>query len=471
MNRTKTVIGYLFFDVLAAWMAWTLFFVCPNVDRNTGPADCLRTVDFPGNFYLALIILPLFWITIYYIGGYYNNIHRKARLMELGQTITTTFFGVLVLFFVFIADDRLLIDTNYFGQFGSLFGFHFGFTYLFRLIRTSRIIHRIHTRAIGFNAILIGDNEPAALYYREWQAQPRPTGMRIIGYVRTRETEDSAMSAIVPCLGTIDDIPILIESQQVEEVIVTVKSSEHELLSRILIKLNRFNVVVWGIPDLYDILSGNPKANNLYGRPLFKIANGIMPVWAANIKRIIDVVFSIVALLIFLPVSLSIALLIKLKSPGPVLYKQERIGRYGKPFSIYKFRTMIRQAEANGPELSGNNDRRITPIGRFLRKTHLDEIPQFYNVIIGQMSLVGPRPERRFYIDQLVERAPEYTLLHKVRPGITSWGQVKYGYASNLDQMLERLTYDLVYLKNASLYLDFKIMIYSILEIVNGKGK
>lgn len=196
-----------------------------------------------------------------------------------------------------------------------------------------------------------------------------------------------------------------------------------------------------------------------------------MPVWAANLKRILDVVISAAAMTLLLPVSLFIITAIKMGSRGPAIYAQERIGRYGKPFKIYKFRSMKSDAEQNGPELSRTDDPRITRFGRFLRKSHLDEIPQFWNVIVGQMSLVGPRPERQYYIEQLVERAPQYTVLHKVRPGITSWGQVKYGYASNLEQMLERLPYDLVYLKNPSLYLDFKIMIYSVLEIFHGKGK
>jgi lipopolysaccharide/colanic/teichoic acid biosynthesis glycosyltransferase len=213
------------------------------------------------------------------------------------------------------------------------------------------------------------------------------------------------------------------------------------------------------------------KTNTIYGSPLIKISNGLMPAWQENTKRLLDVVLSLLATVICLPVFAVLAIIIRVSSKGPVLYKQERVGRYGKPFYIYKLRSMYSGAENGTPALSSENDERITRIGKFMRKTHLDEIPQFVNVIIGDMSLVGPRPERQYYIDQIVTRAPHYTHLQKLRPGITSWGQVRYGYASNVDEMLERLPYDMMYLKNISLYIDFKIMIYTIMVSARGRGK
>ncbi|HKL34361.1 MAG TPA: sugar transferase, partial [Tangfeifania sp.] len=193
--------------------------------------------------------------------------------------------------------------------------------------------------------------------------------------------------------------------------------------------------------------------------------------WQEKTKRLLDIVLSMLATILFLPVFLVLSIIIKITSKGPVIYRQERIGRFGDPFYIYKLRSMVQEAENGTPELSSENDQRITKIGRFLRKTHLDEIPQFLNVIKGDMSLVGPRPERKFYIDQIVKQAPHYTHLHKLRPGITSWGQVKYGYASNVDEMLERLQYDMIYLKNISLYIDLKILIYTVMVSFKGNGK
>jgi exopolysaccharide biosynthesis polyprenyl glycosylphosphotransferase len=235
--------------------------------------------------------------------------------------------------------------------------------------------------------------------------------------------------------------------------------------------LENRQITIWGIPDLYDFLSGTVKTTAIYGSPLIKISNGLMPTWQAKTKRLLDVALSVFASIVFLPVFIVLAILIKKSSKGPVFYKQERIGRFGKPFKIYKLRSMVHGAENGTPALSSEYDERITKIGRFLRKTHLDEIPQFYNVIKGDMSLVGPRPERQFYIDQIVQHAPHYTHLHKLRPGITSWGQVKYGYASNLEEMLERLPYDMMYLKNISLYIDFKILIYTVMVAFKANGK
>jgi exopolysaccharide biosynthesis polyprenyl glycosylphosphotransferase len=189
------------------------------------------------------------------------------------------------------------------------------------------------------------------------------------------------------------------------------------------------------------------------------------------VKRGVDIGFSALALILGSPVFVGVAAAIKLSSKGPVLYSQERIGRGGKPFRIYKFRSMYTDAEAQGPKLSQDHDPRITPVGRFLRKTHLDELPQFWNVLRGEMALVGPRPERQYFIDQISARAPEYYHLLKVKPGVTSWGQVKYGYASNVEEMVERLKYDLLYIENVTLALDLKIVLYTILRIVQGDGK
>ncbi|HSM47186.1 MAG TPA: exopolysaccharide biosynthesis polyprenyl glycosylphosphotransferase, partial [Draconibacterium sp.] len=241
--------------------------------------------------------------------------------------------------------------------------------------------------------------------------------------------------------------------------------------SEILTVIENRQITIWGIPDLYDFLSGMVKTNTIYGSPLIKISNGLMPGWQENTKRLLDVTLSLVASVILLPVFIALAIIIKSTSKGPIFYKQERIGRFGKPFCIYKLRSMVAGAENGTPALSSENDERITKIGKFMRKTHLDEIPQFYNVIIGDMSLVGPRPERQYYIDQIVKKAPHYTHLHKLRPGITSWGQVRYGYASDVDEMLERLPYDMMYLKNISLYIDFKILIYTIMVSMKGRGK
>jgi exopolysaccharide biosynthesis polyprenyl glycosylphosphotransferase len=222
---------------------------------------------------------------------------------------------------------------------------------------------------------------------------------------------------------------------------------------------------------MYELLSGSLKMTNIYGALFVELNRDVMPLWQQAIKRFLDISLSVIAIIMLLPLYIISAILVKLSSPGPIFFLQERIGLNNKPFQIIKFRTMYVNSEANGPQLSSSNDSRITPIGRFMRKTRLDEFPQFINVILGHMSLVGPRPERQFYIDQIVQHEPQYVLLNRVRPGITSWGQVKYGYAENVEQMLDRMKYDLLYINNRSVALDLKILFYTVAIVIKAKGK
>lgn len=471
MNKHLQVARYLVFDIIAVIISWTLFYIYRKIYIEPIKFGYEIPVEFDSKFYLALIFIPAFWITIYYISGQYTNIYRKSRLLELGKTIITSIGGVTIIFFLLLLNDWIPDYRKYYNLYFTLLTLHFGFTYLFRLILTTHTTHRIHKRIIGFNTIVIGANEKAVRLVEDMMAQTRPAGNKIIGFLTVDEGESYPLEKYAPNLGSYKNLQKVINDFEVEEIIIAIESSEHNLLSQILTLLENRTHIVWGIPDLFDILSNQAKSSTIFGSPLLKISNGLMPVWQENIKRLLDVVISILAMIIFFPVFIGLAVGIKMSSKGRIMYKQERVGKFGKPFTIYKLRTMLNDAETNGPLLSSSDDIRITKIGQFMRRTHLDEIPQFINVILGEMSLVGPRPERKYYIDQIVQKAPYVTHLQKLRPGITSWGQVKYGYASNVDEMVERLQYDMVYLKNISLYVDFKILIYTIIECAKAKGK
>jgi len=188
------------------------------------------------------------------------------------------------------------------------------------------------------------------------------------------------------------------------------------------------------------------------------------------IRAIFDYTVTLLSLTLLLPVIIILSISIKLTGKGPVIYSQKRIGRNGKPFDIYKFRSMHFGNEEGIALISDRDDKRITSLGRFMRKYKFDEIPNFFNVLKGEMSIVGPRPEQKFYIDQIVQREPRYMQLRQIKPGITSWGQVKYGYASDVEEMIKRMEYDLFYLENRSLFFDLKIALHTITVIVRGRG-
>jgi len=471
MNRPWQVVKYLSFDILAAAISWVVFFIYRKAIIEPQRFGIDIPIEFNNRFFMGLIFIPLFWITFYYITGFYKNIFRRSRLIELGQTFTTALAGVIVIFFTLILDDFINTYKNYYQLFFTLFFLHFLLTYFFRLIITTQTIHKIHRRKIGFNTLIIGNNEKALKVFNEMNSQKYPAGNLFVGFVGLEKNNDELLSRSLPKLGDFSELIDIIQKNEIEEVVIAIETIEHQRLSEILTVIENRQVTIWGIPDLYDFLSGMVKTNTIYGSPLIKISNGLMPGWQENTKRLLDVFLSLIASVMLFPVFVTLAVIIKSTSKGPIFYKQERIGRFGKPFCIYKLRSMYAGAENGTPALSSENDARITSIGKFMRKTHLDEIPQFFNVIIGDMSLVGPRPERQYYIDQIVKKAPHYTHLHKLRPGITSWGQVRYGYASDVDEMLERLPYDMMYLKNISLYIDFKIMIYTIMVSIKGRGK
>ena len=299
----------------------------------------------------------------------------------------------------------------------------------------------------------------------------KSAGYDFVGFISVNNLNSKQLERELKKLGQLNDLPRIIEEKDVIEVILAIEQDDYRIIGQIINKLNVSQVSIKAIPGLYDILLGRVKISSVYGAPLIEITHELIPEWQVFVKRVADIIISLVALVLTLPLNLFLIIAIKLDSPGPVFYFQERIGKFGKPFRLIKFRSMYTGAELKGPALSSKNDPRVTQIGRFMRKNRMDEIPNFLIVLAGTMSLVGPRPERKYFIDQLIDKAPHYIHLQKVKPGITSWGQVKYGYAENIDQMIERLNYDLIYIENMSIMVDVRILLYTISTIIKGAGK
>lgn len=415
-------------------------------------------------------IVPLSIIFLYWLSGFYLRPYHKSRLHELLQTSGSAFVATFLLFIIFLTNDMSLSVRSNLILPGVLFLLLMSIVYCGRFIITTITEWNFKHANWSFTTLIIGNSSKARLLAEQLKSSESKYGYNILGFVELpgeKNIEDDDLNHIYQ-LDQIDDI---CNVKHVMQFIVCPQVSEDKAILSILDKLFHFGIPIKIAPDVLSYVTANIHLEDIFGEPLVDLTTPRIAEWKINFKRMFDVLFSLSFIIFFSPLYIALAIGVRLSSSGPVIYSQERIGRMQRPFKIYKFRSMVVDAEVDGPRLSHGNDPRITGFGKFMRKYRLDEIPQFFNVLIGDMTIVGPRPERMHYIRQIIKSAPYFSLVYQVKPGITSWGMVKYGYASNLDEMIKRTKYDLLYISNMSLTIDMKILIYTVKTIFKGSGK
>ena len=469
MLKSRERIATILVDLLSMNAAFVLFYLIRvHMDKSIALAD----IPFLASTGTACI----YWMIVFVFFGLYRLWYEQSRIDEILTIFRATVSGVLVLFFL-NAPGSLPLQAGPHSRFFIL-GY---WVILVAFVTIGRQMLRVAQRrlllaGIGLkNTLIVGFSEKAFELCNMVQNNPA-LGHKIIGFIRMEQKKGTARSKPesyhgIPVIGHLDRLSDIIAEKQIRSVLIGLDSTHHDALMEIIHRCDSPNVHVRIMPDLYDIVSGQARINSIYGLPLMEVHPELLKTWESFAKRSLDFMTSSAILVLTLPLWVLFAVLIKLNSRGPVLYKQIRVGKDGRHFKMLKFRSMRTDAEKHtGPVWAGKNDPRVTKIGRFLRKTHLDELPQFFNVIKGDMSLVGPRPERPFFVEKLSKEIPLYRHRHRVKPGITGWAQVKYKYDENIEDVRNKIKYDMFYIENISWRLDIKILFNTVYVMVAGKG-
>lgn len=469
LSGTKQRVRYIVSDFIMGALAFWIFNIVRYYllkEHNYGFPGLWSYLGSP-KLIIEQAVLPFGLLFIYWLSGYYNKPYGKSRLQELTTSVASSFCNTVIIYLILLINDQTGHRIINYELIIILFGLLFLFSYLGRVLITNFAIRNFRKKDWKINVLIVGNSEASRKVAEKLTAGSVRVSYNILAFVN--------IPGEIPSNNDFKTIELqqvrtFISENGVDQIILAPENFDDKKVLDLLYHLFSLDIPIKISPDTFSYVTSAIRLQDIYGEPFIDLASPTMSESSLNIKRAFDVVASALVLIILSPLYLFLALAVKYASSGPVFYSQERIGRHQKPFTIYKFRTMIVDSEPKGPRLSETDDPRITRSGRWMRKYRLDELPQFWNVLKGEMSIVGPRPERKFYIEEIVRQAPYYTLVCQVRPGITSWGMVKYGYASNVAQMVERTRFDLIYLANMSLSVDCKILIYTIKTVVTGRG-
>lgn len=464
MNKNTEKISILAVDFLTINLAWIFYF---GFRVESGLFSMLIMPE----LFIPMIVVYFYWLVIFTFVGMYRTWFAASRFDELSTLFKASFVGIFVLFTAIFFDDyihnvsssnRILIFI-YWGMFLVLVGSGRLFV---RSFQRNLLIKGIGRR----NVLIVGFNQKARDVHDQI-LEHKALGLDVKGYVSSNGYNSEDGHKDIHVLGSVSEIENLIDDVNAQEIIIALEKDDHDILIQLISKCDQKNVSIKIVPDLYEILSGQAKTSQIYGMPLIDIMPQLMPEWEKKLKRAFDIIISLLIIIITLPFCLLVALAIKIDSVGPVFFTQERCGQNGKVFTIIKFRSMVKDAEKmSGPVWSQKDDPRITKVGKIIRRLRIDEIPQMFNVLTGEMSFVGPRPERPFFVEKLSSEIPYYKRRLKVRPGITGWAQVKHKYDETLEDVKIKLKYDLFYIENMSLRMDFKIIFRTIYVVLFGKG-
>ena len=464
MNKRAEKIFIFTADFIALNLAWAIFFY---FRFETG---WFNKITQPV-FLIPMFAVYFYWIIVFTFVGMYRTWFAASRFDELSSLFKATFVGIFILFFVIMYDDYThdVSSTNRF-----LIFIYWGILLLF--VSTGRLFIRFFQRKLLLNgigrknAIIVGFNSKSHNIHNTIEKH-RALGFDVKAYVAVKKENVGKSYNGIKVASTYDEIEKVIDSTCAKEIILALEKHEEDVLLNVISICDDKNVNLKIVPDLYEIISGQARTNQIYGFPLIDIMPQLMKEWEKRLKRLIDVVISVLFLILSSPVTILTSIAIKLESKGAIIYKQERSGLNGKVFKIYKFRSMVQDAEKkSGPMWSTRGDPRITKVGKFIRKVRIDEIPQMINILKGEMSFVGPRPERPIFVEQLAKEIPLYKRRLKVRPGLTGWAQVKHKYDETIEDVKTKLRYDLFYIENISIRMDFIIIFRTIFVVLFGKG-